>query len=144
MDEIKKRETYKDVKIGDRNFRIEKFDAYTGSYIAYKLMSEALPMGLGNQLGLPDTQKVSMSKKDFMELQKDCLGVCYEHLPAGITPVLNDNGSFAVNGLEKDPKTVIVLTIHALLFNVSSFFDENLLDSIAKGLSLISQQDAKM
>jgi hypothetical protein len=47
--EIEKRPNFKDVKVNGRNFRVKKFDALTGSYIAYRLMAEALPMGVGKE-----------------------------------------------------------------------------------------------
>lgn len=141
MAEINKRETFKEVTLDGRTFRIQKFDALTGSYVAYRLMAEALPFGMGAEIGVPQTGEMKlMSKKDFKELQLDCLRVCFETLPAGITCVVNDNGSFGVPDLENDTKTVLALTIHALMFNISSFFGESLLDSIAKGIQGISQQ----
>src|SRR5665648_6504 len=99
MGNNKKRELYDKFEYGGRQWRVGKFDAMTGSYIAYKLMSELLPMGLGSRIGLPETpneSKTSMNKKDFFELQKDCLGACCEMLPAGPTGVLNEDGTWGV------------------------------------------------
>lgn len=133
----KKRERYDLFDYGDRHWRVGKFDAMTGSYVAYKLMSELLPMGLGHQLGLPAPADAKlMNKKDFMELQKDCLGVCDEMLVAGPTRVLNDNGSWGVIDVEYDAPLILALTIKALMWNVSSFFDESLLSSLAGALNL--------
>lgn len=135
-----KRETYKDVDFNDRKWRINKFDAMTGSYIAYKLMAEALPMGLSSQIGIPEKANKSnklMSKEDFFDLQKDCLKVCAEVLPAGPAPVIVDNGNWGVMGIENDTKTVLFLTVQALIWNVTGFFDESLLTSIAGAMSSI-------
>jgi hypothetical protein len=142
--EIEKRPNFKDVKVNGRNFRVKKFDALTGSYIAYRLMAEALPMGVGKAVGIPESASPkAMSKQDFIEIQKDCLRVCFEILPAGETCVMGENGQFAASGLEEDASTVLALTVHSIMHNVSGFFGEGLLDSIAKGMSSISQQDAR-
>ena len=137
------RVTFKDEKIKDREFRIYKFDALTGSYIAYTLMAEALPMGLHEKMGIPAPQGdiKKMSREDFKALQMDCLKVCSEKLPAGIQPIFDEGGKWAVVGLETDTATVLALTIHALMFNVKSFFDESLLTSLSGAMSDMSLQD---
>jgi hypothetical protein len=141
---MNKREIYKQWEFGGRNWRIGKFDAMTGSYIAYKLMAEILPMGLGGKIGIPVPKNgTAMSKTDFMDLQKDCLSVCSELLPAGPAPVMDENGNFGVQGLEYDAKTVLALTIQALVWNVRDFFDESLLSSMSEAMSIISPPAAK-
>lgn len=141
---MNRRETYKTWEFGGRNWRIGKFDAMTGSYIAYKLMAEILPMGLGGQIGIPAPKNgTAMSKTDFMELQKDCLSVCAELLPAGPAPVMDENGNFGVQSLDHDAKTVLALTIQALVWNVTSFFDESLLNSMSEAMSNIFRPDVK-
>lgn len=139
-----KREIVKPFDYNERNFRIRKFDAMTGSYIAFKLMSEIIPVvGLGKELGIePSAGAKMMSKKDFFELQSDCLKICDELLEAGPIPVMNEDGSWGVIGLEKDTKTVLALSIQALMFNVKDFFDGSLLTSLAGALNL-SPPDAK-
>lgn len=74
------RELFKDVEINGRKFRVSKFDALTGSYIIYSLLTQILPMGLGAQIeGLEaDPSLPPMSKDKFMEIQKDCLKKCAE------------------------------------------------------------------
>ena len=131
MEPVNKREIYKSFEFGGRKWRIGKFDAMTGSYVAYKLMAEVLPMGIGQMAGIPKpTNGKTMSKVDFMDLQRDCLLVCAEALPAGPTPIMNANGTFGVVGLEHDAPTVLALTVQALAWNLTSFFDESLLDSL--------------
>jgi len=141
---MKKRELYKVFEFEGRKWRIGKFDAMTGSYIAYRLMTEALPMGIGQMAGIPSPPggKV-INKQDFMELQRDCLSVCEELLPAGPTPVLNSNGTFGVIDLDNDAKTVFMLMVQTLMWNIADFFDENLLASLSEAISTIFQQDAK-
>ncbi|EHL08976.1 hypothetical protein HMPREF0322_00399 [Desulfitobacterium hafniense DP7] len=132
MDKMGKRERYKVAEINGRQFRIGKFDAMLGSYIAFQVMGEILPMGLGKKVGVEAPPgSPMMSKQAFMEMQKDCLSVCEELLPAGPTPVLNENGSYGVNDIEHDAPLVLNLTIQALIWNITDFFDANLLDSLA-------------
>ncbi|MHB9057144.1 MAG: phage tail assembly chaperone [Paludibacteraceae bacterium] len=141
---MNKRDLYKDFEFGGRNWRIGKFDAMTGSYIAYKLMAELLPMGIGQQAGIPVSSSAKpMSKADFMELQRDCLLVCEEMLPAGPAPVIDKSGNFGVVGLEHDVKIVMALTIQVLVWNITSFFDESLLTSLSGAMSSLFQLNAK-
>ena len=137
--EAKKRETEKMFEVEGRKFKIVKFDAMTGSYVAFKLFTKALPMGLGSIMSdveVPlDASKVEMSRKEFKELQIDCLNVCYEVVDSNVIPVMNENGGFRSIGLEKDTKVVMALTIHALTFNVKDFFGESVFNLILGKLS---------
>lgn len=135
MEPVKKRELYKNFEYGGRSWRIGKLDAMTGSYFAYKLMAEVLPMGIGQQAGIPAPANAkTMSKADFFDLQRDCLSVVYEMLPAGLTPVIDEKGNYGVVGLEHDAPTVLALTVQALSWNLLSFFDEKLLASLFEAL----------
>jgi hypothetical protein len=146
---IKKREIYKTFEFEGRTWRIGKFDAGTGAYYAYKLMEEMLPAFLGGNTlyaegGIPKpTNNKTMSKQSFLEMQKDCLWIVEEMLPAGPVVVLDKNGNFAVNDLENDAKTVLLLTIQALTWNVADFFDENLLLSMQEAMETIFKSIAK-
>jgi hypothetical protein len=142
---MEKRELYKKFEFGGRDWRIGKFDAMTGSYIAYKLMGEMLPMGLKVD-GIPSAPGGSpvMSKGDFIELQRDCLKVCSELLGAGPAPVMNDNGTWGVEDIENNAKLALTLTVQALVWNVADFFDGDLLQALATGMSDLSLPTAKM
>ena len=137
-----KRETTKDVELAGRKWRIKKFDALTGSYIAYKLLSQMLPGGMDKQLGNMPEGRAVMSKEDFVALQKDCLSVVQELKPAGNTElpvaVILSNGKWGVEGLEDDTVTVLSLTIHALVFNVAGFFDGKALQDLNQSLTGLS------
>lgn len=137
-----KRETTKDIELAGRKWRIKKFDALTGSYIAYKLLSQMLPGGLDKQLGNMPEGRPIMSKEDFVALQKDCLSVVQELKPAGNTElpvaVILSNGKWGVEGLEDDTVTVLSLTIHALVHNVSGFFDGKALQDLNQSLTGLS------
>lgn len=122
---MSKRETSKIIELSGRKFKIEKFDALTGSYIAFALMEKFLPMGLEGRAGLTNMPKGRelMTRQEFTQMQKDCLGVVSEVLPAGSRPVIAENGHWGVNDIEKDTRLVILLTVHALAFNIAGFFD---------------------
>ena len=137
------RETSKTVEVDGKKFRVNKFDAMTGSYMAYRLMGEMLPMGLSAQIGAPNAKNI-MSKNDFMDIQKECLRACSEILPAGDAQVMNENGTWGVAGLENDARTVLALTVHVLTFNVMGFFDESLLGSIAEAMRITPPQNIKI
>lgn len=142
---MNKREIYKAFEFEGRSWRIGKFDAMTGSYIAYQLMGETLPMGLKIE-GVPAAPQGSpmMSKSAFFDLQKDCLKVCAEMLPAGPAEVMNDNGSWGVEDIENNAKLALALTMQALMWNVADFFDVNLLRALAAGFVNLKPSDAEM
>ena len=131
MENIKKREDYKDVEVGGRKWRIGKFDAMEGSYMLFKIMGVITPL-LSKKTSEDRADEVNytemflgvttLSKQDFKEIQIGCLKVCSEHLAAGFAPVLNENGTYGVIGIERDTSTVLALTVHALMFNVADFF----------------------
>ncbi len=141
---MNKREKFKIVDIAGRKWRIEKFDALTGSYIAYKVMGHILPMGLDsvikgeaaqqNKQNEP-VQLPAMSKKEFADLQLDCLHICYEMLPAGKAPVIGENNAWGVADIEDDAALVLALTVHALLFNIGSFFAEGGLQALTESFA---------
>lgn len=136
-----KRERYKELVLQGRKWRISKFDALTGSFIAYKLLFQMLPMGLEQKMegmNLP-AGRSTMSKDEFIELQRDCLAVCAELKVLGDPesggveapiPVVNSNGDWGVSGLEDDTMLVLTLTVHALIFNISGFFSEDALKEL--------------
>lgn len=141
-----KREQFKDIELMGRQWRIGRFDALTGSYISSMLLMQVLPMGLEDQLGIKipiASERSLMDKKTFMALQADCLRVCSEvknvgGVPAAL-PVLLPEGRWGVEDIETDIAIVMGLTIHALIFNISDFFQGNALESLIqsfKGLNL--------
>ncbi|TRY23679.1 hypothetical protein FOI68_20655 [Brevibacillus sp. LEMMJ03] len=149
------RVNYKDVEVKGRKFRIRKFSARVGSFMIIKLTSILAPMFSRMKLragGIedfnPDDFDISgfleplarMSEKDFNYIQEQALRVCFELLPAGPAPVLNENGSFGVADLEDDTAAVMELTIHALGFNLTGFFQDSGLSGLVAGLTS-SRQD---
>lgn len=145
------RAEFKEFEVGERKFQVKRFDALTGSYIAFTLFEKILPviMGNKNQFISSKTPDVSadkfsemlpstlfkMSREDFTALQKDCLKVCYEVLPAGLTPVIGANGRWGIIGVDTDTGLILRLTIEALLFNLLGFFKEGGLSSLVTSLN---------
>lgn len=153
-------ENYKDVEINGRTFRIRKFDARTGSFMLIKITGLLAPLFKNMDLSkFKDVKNVSeikldalnipglmsglgnLSEEDFEYVQGKCLQVCSEVLPAGLTPVLNSNGTFGVTGIEDDTMTVLALTAHTLIFNVKGFFSGSPLASLVGGLMNTFPQD---
>lgn len=152
---MQRREVNKTIEISGRRWQIGRFDALTGSYIAFKLLTETLPAlpmppELQEKLGMmfSPTQKSGsiMSKTDFIALQRDCLSVCGEIKNVGGVetpiPVLMPDGRWAVDDLENDTVTVIALTLTALVFNISSFFEEDALKALKDTFSTFTLFDA--
>jgi hypothetical protein len=132
----------KDFTLGEHTYRIRKMDARTGSWLASQITSYLLPSaiesGLAREgLDLPASNKRSehMSEADFRNLQNHCLLVCGRLSSAAgvevVTPVLHGSGRWSFEDLETDAVTVLVLTVHALLFSVGTFFDKAVLDLLS-------------
>lgn len=144
-----KRETKKIVEIQGRKFEIRSFDAFTGSYIAFTLMEKMLPMGMeakvmnavkadGGDAAVCLPSRALMSKGEFISFQRDVLSFVGEVLPARTAPIFNENGSWGVADIEGNAMLVILLTIHALVFNIAGFFTGDGLKELKAGLQSLS------
>jgi hypothetical protein len=144
-----KRETKKIVEIQGRKFEIRSFDAFTGSYIAFTLMEKMLPMGMeakvmnavkadGGDAAVSLPSRALMSKGEFIAFQRDVLSVVGEVLPARTAPLFNENGSWGVADIEDNAMLVVMLTIHALVFNIAGFFTGDGLKELKAGLQSLS------
>ena len=145
-----KRETKKIVEIQGRKFEIRSFDAFTGSYIAFTLMEKMLPLGMEAKVmnalraegkdvdALPTPNRALMSKGEFIAFQRDVLSVVGEVLPGRTAPLFNDNGSWGVEDVADNAMLVILLTIHALVFNIAGFFSGDGLKELKAGLQSLS------
>lgn len=144
-----KRETKKIVEIQGRKFEIRSFDAFTGSYIAFTLMEKMLPMGMeakvmnavkadGGDAAVSLPSRALMSKGEFIAFQRDVLSVVGEVLPARTAPLFNENGSWGIADIEDNAMLVILLTIHALVFNIAGFFTGDGLKELKAGLQSLS------
>lgn len=151
------RETEKTVDVMGRKFKIKKFDAFTGSYIMFQMMEKVLPMALEAKVPVETGQgavgtlqnelpanRMHMSRQEFETLQRDCLSVVSEVLPAGPRPVLNPNGTWGLNDVEHNTMLVLLLTIHALAFNVGDFFAAGGLSAFKESLAGILPANTKI
>jgi Phage tail assembly chaperone protein, TAC len=144
---MEKRTTFKDIELNGKKYRINKFDALTGSFISYMLMQQLLPSLLKSDGVKPEDviggALFKMDKESFTRIQKDCLSVCHEiHVHGKVdvpVAVILQSGEWGVKDLEHDTVTVMALTIHALIFNLQSFFVEGSMNGLMesfKGLGL--------
>ena len=133
IENISKRQNSKLIDINERTFKINKFDPLMGNYILLQLVQFVLPFGISDKVGVPDAvtnnvSRVNMSKKDFLEFQRDILSVCSEVLPAGDAPVVRDDGTYGI--MDFTSQIAIQLLIATITFNFSDFFGENGLSSL--------------
>jgi hypothetical protein len=150
----------KTVEVNGRKFRIRKFSARDGSYIVLKVSALLAPLFEGvnwkkiSTLKNPEevdlsqiniTQAIGklsgLKEEDFAYLQDKCLRVCDEQLPSGYVSVLAENGTFGVLGMDEDLLTVMALTAHALVYNLSGFFSGTGLGGLLSGLLGTSPSD---
>lgn len=144
-------DNFKDIEISGRKFRISKFNAMTGAKIIKKLLPIAASFINAAEDKKPKDLKVDaagviaaltdIKDEDFEYVQRACLKVVSENLPAGYAQVLNDSGSFGVVDLENDTMTVLALTAHALMFNVTGFFVGSPLQGLVSGILNSFPQD---
>lgn len=125
----------KDATIKKRDYQIGKLDALVGSYIAVTIATKFLPVIMNEgSMGLGELPKgrTEISEAEFRTIQKHCLMVCkrYEGESRAPMSVMTTDGRFALPDLEKDIVTVLGLTFHALVFNVTPFFEEGGLNSL--------------
>ncbi|NHL37744.1 hypothetical protein FDE95_14270 [Clostridium botulinum] len=149
-------ETYKDIEINERRFRLNKMDARTGSYMLFKLMKILTP--IFKNIKADDTENISLDdinltdlmssifnlpEDEFRYIQDNCLRVVEEILPAGPARVIDKYGTFGVLNIEFDTALLMNLTIQSLIFNVKGFFAGSPLTSITEKLTT-SLQNLKM
>ena len=143
---------FKEVEMKDRKFTIKKFSAQTGSFMLIKVTGIIAPMIKGIDMSnikvengkIPDLKGLdivgimsglsSLTEQDFNYIYSKCLQVCFEKLPAGLTRVMNPDGTFGVVGLETDSSTTLALVAHTLIHNVTGFFSGSPLGSVLGGL----------
>lgn len=130
--------------IKDKEFWIKKFDARTGSYIAFKLVKIITPIlsKLDKDSNLEDINLTELlnglfelPKEEFEFIQDSCLQSCYYILPGNSVQVLNEYKEWGDPDLEYDTPLIMELTVKTLVFNIKGFFPEKLLDSIKDRLN---------
>ena len=142
---------FKEIEVEGRRFILGKMNPLQGSYIAFKLVGKLLPI----MKNLPENDEelnltelacsletlFDMPQKDFEFIQKSALTCVSEQLPAGNTPVIDRAGNFGV--LDVDTPLIMNLTVQSLMFNMSGFFNEGILGSLAEKMPASSQQNLR-
>ena len=122
----------KDVEINGVRYQIGRMTAKAGSWVATQIFTKVLPSaieGQMNKLGLDSLPqgRATMTEEEFSNLQDHCLMVCRRYELVGnidtALPIMPRPGFWAIKELEYDLLTVVALTVHALVFNISPFFD---------------------
>lgn len=142
------RENEKIINYKGKQVRILKFNVLDGCYIAQKVFSSFLPGVLEKQLGLqrPFNPQKEMSRDEFCEflvnIMQYAVYVQTEPIKVDI-PILNDNGSLAVNDF--DFSDVFLLALEVLTYNIIGFFTQEnieyfgqLLQNTAKKISAMT------
>lgn len=136
------RENDKIINYKGKQIRIRKFTVLDGCYITQKVLSSFLPEILESQLGLnrPYKPQKEMTRDEFAELLVNVMQYTtylQKEPIATEIPILNDNGSLAVDDLEFSD--VFLLALEVLSYNIVGFFTQENIDY----LSQLFQKTAK-
>lgn len=136
-------EDHKDVTIGEHTYRVGRMLATTGSWIVAQIVTKILPFGMDEKVtGNSDLPKErsEMTEAEFRNIQNHCLAVIgrYEtvgNIPTAIPILVRGE---IIHDLRTDVVGVLQLTVHALIFNLSPFFNEDVLKQLTSGLPDLS------
>lgn len=117
-------ELSKDVPIGDKRYRIGRVTAIVGSAMVAQILPKLVPhMTDGFNLATVFKMLPSISAEELASLQNQSLLVCSRYEENGaVTPILLRPGTWGIKELEYDAVTVLTLSVHALVFNLTPFF----------------------
>lgn len=141
---------FKDVTINEQKFQIGRLSARDGSWILLQVMTKMMPPAIASRLnfGLLDTstKRSEMSAAEFHEIQDLCIAACRRYEKVGTVetpmPIMARPGVFAIAELENDIVTILALTVHVLLFNISCFFDGKALSQVLDSFQDLNLPDA--
>lgn len=145
--------------ISTRKFCISKYPARDGLKTARLIIAKLLPVfeNIISPAKLAELRKGNMSGEKALELlnvdnvikaleliSDEDLDIifnrallnCYELLPAGNTRVLNENGTYGVEGVEHDYILSMRLVAESLIWSIGGFFDVNRLASIMSDIKV--------
>ncbi len=136
------RENEKIINFKGKQIRILKFNVLDGCYITQKVLTAFLPEVLESQLGIqrPVAPQREMTRDEFAELLVNVMqyAICLQKEPVAVEiPILNDNGSLAIDDFEFSD--VFLLALEVLTYNIVGFFTQENIDY----LSRLFQQTAK-
>ncbi len=132
------RQTFKEIVLSGRSFRIEQMSAMLGVTVAAKIVPHVSHIIMGIMAGeVTDPTVIFMSivsqigaftKAELLELQGDALAVVKEIKDVAGTPtafpVRRANGQWESENLENDLMTVLALTTHSILWTLAPFFED--------------------
>ena len=128
----------KDIEIAGNRYQIGQFKARDGSFILMQLLTKMLPSFVesafqkeGAALG---ASRPALSEDEFAAVQGHALAVCRRYESNVPMPVFVRPDTFAIKELEYDTTTVMALTVNALLFNLSPFFQDGGLTQILESI----------
>jgi len=143
---------FKDLTLGDQQYRIGKLKAADGSWIymtskrkyqeflaanpqqtptdtAQSEAFAALPQETRNEMGAAMSAEFMaqyLSRTELAEVQRICLAVCGRYSDRTGTPIampiLMQDGRFAIAELENDGPVILELTKQCIAFNITPFF----------------------
>ena len=152
---ITTKEVKHEVEGQEMTFQIRKMDALHGSYLmkfcaekflpvlndVQSLFSEPTPKKKADaeELARKRTEQViqlipkalmALSEEELINFEVRCLQTVDVLKPAGWICVMDGKSSFAIEELENDIKTVLLLCYEVVEFNMGSFFGGNSLTSV--------------
>ena len=143
------RELYKDILLGENHYRVGKMTARDGSWVAMQFASYVLPSAAQSAAGMVGANLPSMPNRsrtmteaEFHNIQDHCLAVCTRKRvePTGVEvfyPLIHDSGRWNFPDLETDVVSIMVLTLQALWFNVSPFFENGALQQLTAAITML-------
>jgi len=122
-------EEIKDVEIAGVKYQIGRFTARNGSWILAQVLTKMMPSIVEKAFAKQGAKlakgRADLSEEEFASIQSHCLGVIRRYTKAGLPmPVFVIPDRWVAKEMEYDLTAVLLLTVHALVFNLGSFFVE--------------------
>ena len=117
---------YKSFDINGEEYRVKRFDAFTGMSVAKTVWKHTLGKELPKDITLENMFMVMamqfMTNAELETVGKQAVKVCEKHLKAGWTAIVDKSGNYKIPELETDSAAIIVIMREAVLFGTSDFF----------------------
>lgn len=153
------KEINKYIEIENRRFCISKYPAKDGLKTARLIIAKLLPVfeNFVSPAKIAEIKNSNITENDIWELLnidnvvkalelisdsdldiivERALANCYEALPAGNARILNENGTYGVDGIEYDYVLTMRLVAESLIWSIGGFFDAGRLTSIMSDIRL--------
>ena len=115
----------KDVEIAGTKYQVGQFKARDGSWILAQILTKMLPAVIESAFKTANlaTGRAAISEEEFASIQGHALAVCRRMENGVPMPIFFLPNTWAIKDLEYDLITVMALTVQALVFNISPFFE---------------------